>query len=94
MAHAAARRSDGSVVAWGANSYSQCNVPALPPGVTYVEISTGGRHTVARRSDGSAIGWGWNAYGQCNLPALPAGYAYADVAAGDFHTLARYVKTP
>ena len=29
--HTVARRSDGSVVAWGDNPYGQCNVPALPP---------------------------------------------------------------
>ena len=31
--HGVARRSDGSVVAWGYNTYGQCNVPALPPGL-------------------------------------------------------------
>jgi hypothetical protein len=26
----------GSVVAWGSNTFGQCNVPALPPGRSYV----------------------------------------------------------
>jgi alpha-tubulin suppressor-like RCC1 family protein len=53
-----ARRSDSSVVAWGDNSFGQCNVPALPPGLSYVEVAAGGLHTVARCSDGSVVAWG------------------------------------
>src|SRR6187431_786954 len=37
--HAVARRGDGRVVAWGNNVWSQCNVPALPPGLSYVEVA-------------------------------------------------------
>src|SRR4030095_7826128 len=50
-----ARRSDGSVVAWGDNLYGQCNVPVLPAGLSYVEIEAGFGHLVARRSDGSVV---------------------------------------
>src|SRR4030095_6095354 len=39
--HSAAPVSDGSVVAWGNNTYGQCTVPALPPGTTYVDVSAG-----------------------------------------------------
>ena len=39
--HTVARRSDGSVVAWGDNADGQCNVPALPAGLTYVEVAAG-----------------------------------------------------
>ena len=78
-----ARRSDGSVVAWGCNGYGQCNVPPLPAGLTYVEVAAGLRmHTVARRSDGSVVAWGDNFDGQCNVPALPAGLTYVEIAAG------------
>src|SRR5262245_54234235 len=65
--HTVVRRSDGSVVAWGDNLDGQCNVPALPPGLSYVEVAAGGLHTVARRSDGSVVACGYNANGQCNV---------------------------
>ena len=48
-------------------------MPALPPGLTYVEIAGGGIHTIARRSDGSVVAWGDNYYGQLDVPALPPG---------------------
>ena len=67
----------------GTTAYGQCNVPALPAGLTYVEVAAGGAHTVARRSDGSVVAWGDNDFGQCNVPALPAGLTYVEVAAGD-----------
>ena len=35
------------VRAWGGNTYGQCNVPALPTGIDYVQVSAGGDHTVA-----------------------------------------------
>src|SRR5687768_7898776 len=41
LVHTLARRSDGSVVAWGWNSSRQCDIPALPPGIRYVEIAGG-----------------------------------------------------
>ena len=76
--HTVARRSDGSVIAFGSNTNGQCNVPALPAGLTYVEIAAGAYHTVARRSDGSVVAWGLNGDGECNVPPLPAGLTYVE----------------
>ena len=87
--HTVARRSDGSVAAFGWNDGGQCSVPALPAGLTYVEVAAGDIHTVARCSDGSVVAWGWNNYGQCDVPALPAGLTWIEVAAGQAHTVAR-----
>jgi alpha-tubulin suppressor-like RCC1 family protein len=56
--HSLARRNDGSVVAWGRNSHGQCDVPVLPAGLAFVQISAGNRHSLARLSDGSVVAWG------------------------------------
>ena len=85
-----ARRSDGSVVAWGLNTNGQCNVPALPAGLTYVQVAAGDYHTVARRSDGSVVAWGRNDTGQCNAPLLPSGMIYLEIAAASNYSVARY----
>ncbi len=99
--HMLARRSDGSVVAWGSNEDGQLDVPELQAGQAYVEVAAGGwhyvygeflfdyGHSVARRNDGSVVAWGLNGYGQTDVPALPAGLEYVEVAAGGFHTVAR-----
>lgn len=80
-----ARRSDGSVVAWGDNIHGQHDVPALPAGLTYVEVAAGSLHALARRSDGSVVAWGDNTYGQRDVPALPAGLSYVQISAGGWN---------
>jgi hypothetical protein len=82
--HSLARLSDGTVVTWdeyGSPSWGQA-VPALPPGLTYVEIAAGPSHSLARRSDGMVLAWGDNSYGQCNVPLLPNGLSYVAISAG------------
>jgi hypothetical protein len=67
-------------------------VPALPNGLTYVEISAGGSHAVARRSDGSIVQWGYflpQITGPNIIPPLPTGLTYVEVSAGDWFSLAR-----
>src|SRR5262245_35040671 len=87
--HTVALRADGSVVAWGNNTYRQCDVPALPAGLVYVEVAAGDTHTLARRSDGAVVAWGANGLGQGNVPALPPGVVYVEIAAGDAYSVAR-----
>jgi hypothetical protein len=45
--HTAALRSDGSIVGWGYSVYGQNTIPALPAGLAYREVATGGSHLVA-----------------------------------------------
>ena len=52
-----ALKSDGSVLAWGANNFRQATVPAAArSGV--VAIAAGGMASVALKSDGSVVAWG------------------------------------
>ena len=54
------------VLAWGANSYGQANVPV---GLTNVAAIAGGwHHSVVLRTDGTVIAWGDNVSGQTNVP--------------------------
>ncbi len=70
------------IVAWGSNTYNQCNVP---PGTDFAQIEAGMYHTVGLRTDGSLVAWGRNNYGQCDYPT---GNDYVAISAGDNHSLA------
>jgi hypothetical protein len=65
-----ARRSDGSVVAWGSNSSDQTKVPALPPGLTYAGVAVGGFHTVALVQSGSYLIFAPGCPGSLGVPTL------------------------
>jgi hypothetical protein len=45
--HSIARRSDGSVVAWGSNIYGETDIPALPEGHVFRDFSLSFGRTVA-----------------------------------------------
>ena len=62
-----ALRADGTVLAWGDNSYGQADVPLELTNV--VGIACGEMHNLALRSDGTVTAWGNNDARQCNVPA-------------------------
>ena len=74
-------------VAFGFNMYGKCNIPALPDGVTYVQVACAPFHIVLLMSDGTAVGCGdW--CGCRNFPALIDGVTYTHVVAiGMCHTV-------
>lgn len=84
-AHCLAVRSNGSVVAWGNNSYGQSNVPTNLADV--VSVAGGWYHSVALKRDGSLALWGADFLGQ--ITNTPAGLTnVVDVKAGGYHTIA------
>ena len=71
--HSLAIKSNGSVWAWGNNTYGQLGdgtstkriSPVQVPGLTgVVAVEAGGQHSLAVKSDGTVWAWGWNSYGQ------------------------------
>ena len=82
--HNMALRADGTVVAWGANSFGQTNVPSGLSNV--IAIAAGGRHSVALKRNGCITNWGDTRLGQItNAPANLTNVV--DVKAGLWHTL-------
>ena len=71
-------RDDGTVVAWGDNSFGQTDVPAGLTGV--VKIETDGFTVFALKADGTLTGWGYNSAGRTNIP--PGLSHVVDVEAG------------
>jgi hypothetical protein len=67
-------------VAWGYNSYGQCNVPS--PNTGFVAIAAGVYHSLGVRADGSIVAWGagqagqsgWPHYGQSVVPSPNTGF--------------------
>src|SRR5262252_3752965 len=83
------RRADGMLFAHGENSLGACDIPAPPPGVTYVDVATGGHSTVALRSDGRLVVGGWFiSLPFFSPPPLPAGVQYTSIACGELHVMA------
>ena len=75
-------QTDGTIVAWGMNDDSQCNVPA--PNSGFISIVGSGYHSIGLKSDGTVVAWGRNEEGQCNVPAPNSDFI---AIAGDQHSL-------
>ncbi len=65
--HSLALTSNGTVVAWGDNTFGQTNVPASLTNAT--AIAAGWYHNLALKSNGTVVAWGDNSFGQTNVPA-------------------------
>jgi alpha-tubulin suppressor-like RCC1 family protein len=77
-------KSDGTVLAWGDNSYGRTNIPA---GLNHViAVDANYSHCLALRDDGTVVAWGGNEGGQLNVPSGLNGVIA--IAAGAYHSLA------
>lgn len=82
-AHSVALKSDGTVIAWGDDTYGQSTVPTGLSDV--VAISAGRDYTLALKSDGTVAAWGRNSFGQTNVSSLSG---ISAISAGEYHALA------
>ena len=58
-------KKDGSIIAWGDNTYGECDVPASVQQTGVTTISGGFLFKSALQNNGTVIAWGDNRYGQC-----------------------------
>src|SRR5262249_49769559 len=77
--------SDGTVVAWGDNTYGQRNVPIGLTDVKALAQGSGAQHVIVLKQDGTLVGWGRNQYRQRTIPIGLKGVTA--VALGYGHTL-------
>lgn len=82
--HNLALNSDGTVVGWGNNDYSQIPIAGGLSGV--VAIAAGNSHSLALKSDGTVVAWGYNGSGQATVPTGLSNVVA--IAAGSYHSLA------
>jgi alpha-tubulin suppressor-like RCC1 family protein len=89
-AHDLALKADGTVRAWGSNSYGQLGdstttsrtTPTQVSGLTnVVAIATGSRFSLAVKADGTVWSWGDNAYGQLGAASPSYRAAAAQITA-------------
>jgi len=72
-----------TIVAWGHNTYGQCDVPS--PNTGFITVAAGYSHSLGLRNDSTVVAWGGNDYGQCDVPLPNSGFIA--VAGGWGHSL-------
>ncbi|MFO1477719.1 MAG: immunoglobulin domain-containing protein [Verrucomicrobiota bacterium] len=82
--HGLALLPEGTVQAWGNNTYRQATVPAGLSNV--VAIAAGDYFSLALKSDGTVTGWGQNSSGQATPP--PGLSNVVAISGGTYHALA------
>lgn len=82
--HSLALLSDGTVVAWGADSSGQSTVPGELRDV--IAITSGAAHSAALKRDGTVVVWGDSNSGLTDVP--PAATNVIKLVSGDDHLLA------
>ena len=80
--HSLARKGDGTVTAWGDNTYGQSNVNTITDAIA---IAAGEKHSVILHANGLVTATGDNTFDQTNVPPLANITA---IAAGYDHSLA------
>lgn len=63
---AVALQVNGTVTAWGDDTFGQVHVPEDLTGIA--QIAAGPTHALALKSNGSVYAWGNNKFGQCTVP--------------------------
>ena len=85
FSHTLALRSNGTITAWGDNSYGQISVPAGLSNV--VGIAAASSRSFAVKADGTIIGWG--STNNSGLAIPPAATNVADLFPGGYFSFAR-----
>lgn len=89
--HSAGLKTDGTLWAWGLNSYGQlgngssasCRTPAMVGrGTSWAKVAVGGAHTLALENDGSLWAWGANGTGQLGNGSNQHAYAPVKIMPG------------
>jgi len=75
-----ALRANGTIVAWGENTWGQCDVP--PGYADFVAIAAGGAHSLGLRANGSVVAWGRPDGGACDVPEPNSDFIAISAASG------------